>query len=166
MKHNKAWIDYCIQFHTYQDYFECHEILEEHWKEQTIRTKTDIWVGFIALAVALYHQRIQNYKGAKKLMIQAQHIFLKNSSLLPSFGFTESTFHLFIDEIKVNIENNKPFHPVALPFMEDYLQMLKLEHNLIIHSNMLTDKFLIYKHTLRDRSEVIATRKASLKRKE
>ncbi|MCD2486520.1 DUF309 domain-containing protein, partial [Staphylococcus aureus] len=48
----KAYIDYLVEFHATRDYFECHEILEEYWKEDPPKKRKRYWVGFIELAVA------------------------------------------------------------------------------------------------------------------
>ncbi len=61
----KAYIDYLVEFHATRDYFECHEILEEYWKEDPPKKRKRYWVGFIQLAVALYHHRRQNTAGQK-----------------------------------------------------------------------------------------------------
>lgn len=29
----EAYIEYLAEFHGSRDYFECHELLEEHWKK-------------------------------------------------------------------------------------------------------------------------------------
>lgn len=50
----KAYIEYLVHFHSDRDYFECHEILEEHWKQDG-RNKG--WLVLIQTAVAFYHYR-------------------------------------------------------------------------------------------------------------
>ncbi|PAD68333.1 hypothetical protein CHH83_14265, partial [Bacillus sp. 7586-K] len=31
--YDQEYIDFLVHFHCDRDYFECHEILEEHWKK-------------------------------------------------------------------------------------------------------------------------------------
>ncbi len=84
----KAYIDYLVEFHATRDYFECHEILEEFWKEDPPKKRKRYWVGFIQLAVALYHHRRQNTAGAKRLMansiriLQAEHRAVEDLGLI------------------------------------------------------------------------------------
>lgn len=49
----KAYIDYLVYFHGLRDYFECHEVLEEHWKKDDKAERKKYWVGLIQIAVAL-----------------------------------------------------------------------------------------------------------------
>lgn len=64
----KPYIDYLVYFHTNRDYFECHEVLEEHWKVADPRHRNVLWVGLIQVAVSLYHHRRSNYVGAERTM--------------------------------------------------------------------------------------------------
>ena len=38
MVYPEAYIEYLMYFHGNRDYFECHEVLEEYWKEVSPRT--------------------------------------------------------------------------------------------------------------------------------
>ena len=75
-----AYIDYLVQFQAVRDYFECHEILEEYWKQHPDSPYRETWVMLIQLAVSLYHHRRGNLRGAVKLMkgalrrYQAEHM--------------------------------------------------------------------------------------------
>ncbi|MFD2115859.1 DUF309 domain-containing protein [Paenibacillus yanchengensis] len=70
---------YLIQYHAVRDYFECHEVLEEYWKQQRQSSYAHVYQGLIQLAVAQYHERRGNYSGAIKLYKAAQ---LKLNTLL------------------------------------------------------------------------------------
>ncbi|WP_260405419.1 DUF309 domain-containing protein, partial [Paenibacillus sp. 598K] len=60
------YIQYLIEFHVTRDYFECHELLEEYWKEQPGDDPFyDTWVGLIQIAVSQYHHRRSNHRGAR-----------------------------------------------------------------------------------------------------
>lgn len=48
------------------DYFECHEVLEELWKQQTGEDR-QFTQGLIQIAVAIHHLKRNNEKGALKL---------------------------------------------------------------------------------------------------
>ncbi len=78
----KAYVAFLHEFHTTRDYFECHEILEEFWKEDPPDQRKKYWVGLIQLAVALYHQRRGNGKGAKRLISNSLHILDSDRNVL------------------------------------------------------------------------------------
>lgn len=54
------YIDYLIYFNRDQDYFECHEVLEELWLE---RDRDSLYKGLLQIAVGLYHFRNGNLRG-------------------------------------------------------------------------------------------------------
>lgn len=70
-----AYIQFLVHFHGDRDYFECHEILEEYWKETIKGDKQSIWVGLIMLAVSNYHFRRNNNSGAQRTLQKAISIF-------------------------------------------------------------------------------------------
>ncbi|MYL28620.1 MULTISPECIES: DUF309 domain-containing protein [Halobacillus] len=62
------YLEYLAHFHGTRDYFECHEVLEEHWKNTTPRSRQSVWVLLIQTAVAMYHDRRGNQNGAATLL--------------------------------------------------------------------------------------------------
>jgi uncharacterized protein len=61
-----------------EDFFECHEVLEELWAETDGEPKKYLQ-GLIQAAVALFHFGNENYGGAKKL-------YLSSTKLLNNYG--------------------------------------------------------------------------------
>ncbi|MBU5350781.1 DUF309 domain-containing protein [Paenibacillus silvae] len=59
------YIDYLIYFNRDQDYFECHEVLEELWLE---RDRDPLYKGLLQVAVGLYHYRNGNLRGGFKML--------------------------------------------------------------------------------------------------
>ncbi|WP_440118676.1 DUF309 domain-containing protein [Paenibacillus sp. QZ-Y1] len=59
------YIDYLVYFNRDQDYFECHEVLEELWLE---RNRDSFYKGLLQIAVGLYHFRNGNLRGAKMML--------------------------------------------------------------------------------------------------
>ncbi|MBW7457491.1 DUF309 domain-containing protein [Paenibacillus sepulcri] len=53
-----------------EDYFECHEVMEEMWLEEGRNT---LYQGLLQAAVGLHHWRNDNYSGAVKLFTQAEN---------------------------------------------------------------------------------------------
>ena len=54
-----------------EDFFECHEIIEELWSE-TLGEPKKFLQGLIQAAVALFHFGNENFGGAKKLYLSAR----------------------------------------------------------------------------------------------
>jgi predicted metal-dependent hydrolase len=55
-----------IRLFNEQDFFECHEVLEELWSE-TLGDEKKFYQGLIQAAVALFHFGNENLGGARKL---------------------------------------------------------------------------------------------------
>lgn len=160
-----AYIKYLVHFHGDRDYFECHEILEEYWKKED-KTKEDYWVGLIQIAVSLYHHRRRNYAGARKLMEKALKIVLNHQTEIESLGLHyESLIEMIKKRIK-DIQQCKEYVSIQLPIVDQELLNTCKEgcrrSNLIWgnESNLL-DNSLVHKHTIRDRSTIIAEREKS-----
>lgn len=60
-----------IRLFNEEDFFECHEVLEELWSEQQGESKKFVQ-GLIQAAVGLFHFGNENFGGAKKLYISAR----------------------------------------------------------------------------------------------
>ncbi|WP_349407623.1 DUF309 domain-containing protein [Pseudalkalibacillus sp. SCS-8] len=159
----KPYIDYLVHFHGLRDYFECHEILEEHWKSVPEDQAKKHWVGLIQIAVSLYHQRRKNYSGALRMMTSAANIIEKEQSEIEALGLDVDVLLLKLQERIVEIENQQPYESFNLP-IKDKTLLARLEKECEeknctfgIPSDM-DDDFLVNKHTLRDRQPVINER--------
>ncbi|MEY8744849.1 DUF309 domain-containing protein [Bacillales bacterium AN1005] len=62
------YIDYLIYFNRDQDYFECHEVLEELWLKCD---RDSFYKGMLQIAVGLYHFRNGNLRGARMMFQSA-----------------------------------------------------------------------------------------------
>ncbi|MFZ3588578.1 DUF309 domain-containing protein [Bacillus sp. DJP31] len=159
----QAYIDYLVHFHGDRDYFECHEVLEEYWKEDETGNRKKYWVAFIQIAVSLYHQRRGNYKGALRMMQNASLILREEKKAVIELGLDYEDLLVIIQSRVNEILNQQPYSSLFLPIQDE---------NLLIEchkgcqdrgfiwgtaSNLAND-YLINKHTLRDRNEVIAER--------
>lgn len=56
-----------IDLFNKQEFFDCHEVLEDVWRDQTEPERT-LTQGIIQIAVALYHAGRANFVGAEKLL--------------------------------------------------------------------------------------------------
>ncbi|MDF0726162.1 DUF309 domain-containing protein [Cytobacillus sp. S13-E01] len=167
----KAYLNYLIHFHGDRDYFECHEVLEEHWKEAQRAERKLYWVGLIQLAVGLYHQRRGNFKGAYRMMNNAIDIIKKERDSLTKLGLDyEELLSIVLKRVN-EIQNQVPYKSFTLPISDKKLLSTCIEScetkglTWGIDSD-ITDHYLVNKHMLRDRSEVINERERQKRLKE
>ncbi|MFC7441934.1 DUF309 domain-containing protein [Laceyella putida] len=64
----RLYIDFLYYFNVKQDYYECHEVLEELWLEEG---RERFYQGLLQVAVGLYHHKNGNRGGAVKLWMAA-----------------------------------------------------------------------------------------------
>ncbi|MFF3022994.1 DUF309 domain-containing protein [Gottfriedia sp. NPDC057948] len=151
---NERYIKYLCHFHFDQDFFECHEILEEQWKLELNHQYKKVWLGLIRLSVVLYHYRRRNFTGAKKLF---RHVitFSNDSNLLEMAGINPLRFQQIISDFQLNLQNETEFHPFALPINDQEL-IERYQNQKENYSSFTAD--LINKHSTRDRTDVISER--------
>ncbi|OMF38465.1 hypothetical protein BK133_01530 [Paenibacillus sp. FSL H8-0548] len=158
-----AYLLYLIEFHATRDFFECHELLEEYWKEYPEDPLTETWLGFIQLAVGLYHERRGNRRGAIKMLSQAERKLA--ASPLEELGIDKD--HLLKQLLprlsELQSDNETVYVDINLRITSTELlarcQQLCEECNLLWEKpSSLVDENIIHRHLRRDRSEVIAAR--------
>jgi len=159
----KAYITYLVEFHASRDYFECHELLEEYWKENPSDRFADTWVGLIQLAVGLYHERRGNVRGAVKMFMQAERRL--SAAPLDELGIDNDSLQ---KEIRSRLsylqaEGETPYTDINLQIVNDDVILLCKQicdqRGLIWGSpSPLDEEAIIHRHTKRDRSDVIAAR--------
>ena len=163
MRYPNEYIQFLIEFHGRRDYFECHEILEEYWKEHPPLARDSVWVGLIQIAVGLYHYRRDNLAGAARTLAKARQIVdlrAEETARLgldvPSLGDLLSSY---IKRIHAKTPYESPMLPIADPELASICEEECKRQSLVwgVSSN-LTDSQLIHRHTKRDRSDVIAER--------
>jgi predicted metal-dependent hydrolase len=169
-KYPQAFIDYLIYFHAERDFFECHEVLEEYWKEHPADPLASAYVGCIQVAVALYHQRRGNLAGAVKMLGSSLNNF-RDEDLL-QLGIEPVQFRAkLLVRLEQLADSRIPYSDFNIPLSDPKLEALCvelcIERKLVWQgSSDFTNTFLIHKHTLRDRSEVIAEREQSRQNKQ
>ncbi|MBI1730145.1 DUF309 domain-containing protein [Candidatus Acetothermia bacterium] len=73
MTHKKSQADWSlaldegIRLFNERHFFECHEVLEDAWREEEGPLR-DLYQGLIKLAVAFYHAERGNFEGAHKVL--------------------------------------------------------------------------------------------------
>ncbi|OIJ15920.1 hypothetical protein BKP35_02745 [Anaerobacillus arseniciselenatis] len=164
----KAYIDYLVYFHSFRDYFECHEALEEHWKQEGKANK--VWVGLIQLAVAMYHHRRGNFKGANKQLMGAIKILKEEKGKLSELGINETKLMDLLYAKQIEIKKQLPYYSLSIPLNDptviEYCKKNSQEKGRSWgEKNIKVSIELIDKHKLRDRSQIIEERKQQLNRK-
>ncbi|MEH7380851.1 DUF309 domain-containing protein [Bacillus sp. JJ1533] len=163
----QALIKYLIYFHCDRDYFECHEVLEDHWKEDPVHERKLYWVGLIQIAVSLYHYRRKNTAGASKMMKSALTICKKQRFELSQLGFHVDELIELLQKKLHDIDNGTPYESINLPLTDKTLLSTCISKATQSGKSWgktsdLSNEKLIHKHTIRDRSETIAERQKQL----
>ncbi|MCQ6273823.1 DUF309 domain-containing protein [Bacillus sp. V3B] len=166
----QEYINYLVHFHGNRDYFECHEILEDYWKKVDNGNKESIWVGFIQLAVANYHHRRGNFKGASRTIQKSLHIFSINKEELIRLGIEFTLLVKQMNEQLTHIENRQDYQSMTLPIYSKSLveecknRSLELNMQWCSESD-INDLQIVHRHVSRDRTSVINERKKALEKK-
>ncbi|WP_068609081.1 DUF309 domain-containing protein [Paenibacillus swuensis] len=165
----EAYIQYLIHFHTDRDFFECHEILEEYWKENPDDGNGDVWVGLIQLAVGLYHQRRGNLGGARKMLASSLHKL--TTFALNQWGIDADTFISSLQSRLVHLEEGSTGYedlnlPIADPGLLERCETQAKKKGWVWQtSSPMNDESIVQKHLVRDRSEVIRSRQAEIEKR-
>ncbi|UOY93851.1 DUF309 domain-containing protein [Ectobacillus sp. JY-23] len=167
----QAYIQYLIHFHGDRDYFECHEILEAYWKEKPKGQRDAYLVGFIQIAVSLYHYRRANMEGAKRMMQSALRILSGELHIMPTLGLDATQLIELLTETLHRMQTNEPYTDINLPLIaEDLKQLCDTECKKLGfiwgQSSNTANIYLINKHTLRDRTDVIAERNKQIQKRQ
>lgn len=166
-----AYLEYLVEYHAKRDYFECHEILEDYWKDHPESEFRETWVMLIQLAVSLYHQRRGNFKGAIKLMSGALRRFEVDHmyALGVDGGKMRNMMRTRLEKLEAN--PTLDYQDLDIPIIDQSLLTSCKELATRIGevwgqpSNM-EDEYLLNRHKLRDRTEVNKEREAAHIRKQ
>ena len=165
-------LEYYNEFIIKQDYFECHEIMEDAWKSKAAFSKEDDEIFFIQLSTAEYHYRRKNLYGARKIYGRAVRRLGERPFEHWKYGL-ESDIIPLVEERFSSI-GAKDFSPLHLPLTDDMLEALRVyampgcpadDFQRFIRALHKKDITLVQKHRLRDRSEIINVRNEKLRRK-
>ncbi|GEN85002.1 hypothetical protein SLU01_33140 [Sporosarcina luteola] len=154
------FLKFIVYFNRNQDYFECHEVLEEYWKSIPNYSKEHPLTAYILLATGLYHWRRSNFNGAYRTLLKAERRFLD----FPKFheAFTHGIDYVrLLDNTNQAVEKVKkaePFSSFQLSLNSDELNALVDETAASMHLLPLNSDTVIHKHMLRDRNDILAER--------
>lgn len=163
----QAYLEYLVQFHAERDYFECHEILEEYWKSAPPAQREAVWVGLIQIAVGLYHQRRGNLEGARKMLASALQIIRQYPQKVRQLGLDGPALAKLLAQRLEELNAGAAYRSMNLPIRDEalrqaYEQACAVRNAPVGRDSDLSDHYLMNKHTLRDRSEVLAERNRQL----
>ena len=121
MEYPKAYIIFLVHFHGDRDYFECHEILEEHWKKMEPKNRISHWVGLIQIAVAVYHERRGNRRGAIRTIDKAINNLAFNLNKLKQLGFDVDKLFILLQQTRERMDTGMPHESINLPLIDNQL---------------------------------------------
>jgi uncharacterized protein len=149
------FMQFVTYFNEHEDYFECHEVLEEYWKEIAPKDKTHPLTALILLATGMYHWRRDNLSGAERSLSKSIDRIQVNEE---SAFFEGIHIHHVVKNIQHALEfvqQKKSFEPFQIQIVSQNLKdAIDTQPALI----PLIGDHLIHKHMLRDRSEILKAR--------
>ncbi|MCA0970292.1 DUF309 domain-containing protein [Halobacillus litoralis] len=150
----QAYIDYLAHFHGTRDYFECHEVLEEYWKDTDPENRQSPWVFLIQMAVGFYHHRQENFKGAKKLVNRCLLFLDYPDTDLTPLGIDEQRLETLLREELQLVQSLMPYKSPLIPLKDEALQQLVYdrckEWDVMFGEPSPSEDAIVYKHKLRN----------------
>ena len=160
---DSKFVHFIKEFNETKDYFECHELLEDYWKEVAPRQKVHPLAALILLSTSMYHWRRGNYLGASRTMNSS--ITRMKETIHSPFFETLNIDKLLEDTANAyqSIQDHKPFS--AFQIVVQHESLLNLIQELTVEQEE-NQHFLIHKHMLRDRTEILEEREKQKKRRD
>ncbi|TLS53213.1 DUF309 domain-containing protein [Paenibacillus antri] len=158
----EAYVRFLAHYQGDRDFFECHELLEEYWKEHPDSPYRDAWVGLIQAAVGMYHYRRGNTAGAVKSFEGS----LRRSSpeRLGALGIDAELWLERLTETLRAARAGEPYKDVDLPVADAALEAEARAACEALGAkwgdpSRMEDPELLHRHARRDRSGVIEARR-------
>lgn len=162
--YNPSFVQFLTYFNGNEDYFECHEVLEEYWKDIAPRQRKHILVGLIQLATGMYHWRRGNFKGASTILKKSRHSIIEHASSPYLEKLDVAQLLVQIENAEKSILDQQDFRSFPISITDSSLNNIVLTEieDLIV----LDASFIMNKHKLRDRSEVLQERADAISRRQ
>ncbi|HSJ38485.1 MAG TPA: DUF309 domain-containing protein [Planococcus sp. (in: firmicutes)] len=161
--HHPLFIQYIIHFNSNEDYFECHEVCEEYWKDVAPKDKMHPLAGWIQMAVGMYHWRRSNFPGALRSFIRAKDK-LSDAGIWTE-GFDSEILTIQLSDSIEAVTARREFTSYRLPVISDELAQAVSHYMAENPTDLLDTHFLMHKHRLRDRTSIINLREQKKRRK-
>lgn len=154
--HHPYFVKFIVYFNENQDFFECHEVLEDYWKSSPNRTKEHPLVAYILLATSLYHWRRDNTVGAKRSITKANDKFKIMLNLYPNYTGSINFNKLLedIDKSIARMTTGQTFKPFTIEVICPKLKRKITDMLPTLDLLPLGSDAVIHKHMLRDRSDI------------
>lgn len=167
----QAYIEFLATYYGSRDFFECHDIMEDYWKEQGASRYAGCWLVFIRLSVACYHARRGNWSGARKMMAKAAEEI--DAARMSELGIDGNALALLLRKTAEAWREtvNPVYHDIALPFTD---AALEAEGQRICRERgwrwgTPSDQIeadIVHRHLTRDRTAVVEARRLAAARKQ
>ncbi|MDS9470784.1 DUF309 domain-containing protein [Sporosarcina pasteurii] len=154
------FVKFIVYFNKNQDFFECHEVLEEYWNTFPGRTKEHPLTGYILLSTGLYHWRRGNRIGALRTLKKAKDKFNIISERYIDYteGIDFPSLYSHVKKSIDEIEREQPFASFSISVTSPKLHALVEAEEPLMKLLPLESDAIIHKHILRDRTEIIRLR--------
>lgn len=155
--HHPLFVQFMVYFNDNQDYFECHEVLEEYWKSIPASDKNHPLTAYILLATGMYHWRRGNFAGAIRTLRKVKRkLPVFSADYTEEIDFQQLVAH--VNYTVDRVEKELPFESFSFTITSSTLRA-KIE---IAQQSMTLLSFgseaVIHKHMLRDRSDILRER--------
>lgn len=159
------FVNFIVYFNSNQDYFECHEVLEEYWKSIPDSDKDHPLTAYILLSTGMYHWRRGNKPGASRTLYKAMTKFPTYISNYPVYT-EEIDFDQLVNDVTKAVNRlgqDLPFESFPLTILSASITDLasKLEQSMTLLP--FGSDAVIHKHMLRDRSDILREREEKKK---
>lgn len=138
------FIAFLVQYNHIEDYYECHELLEDLWVEGQIHTKIHPLPMLILIATGHYHYRRGNRVGAIRTLSNAIHRFEE----IPDDFKQQVPIHWgeWITALQLQLDVWKkqgPFQTTPIPISSDVQPLVERTR---LHTVQPPKESLIHKH--------------------
>ncbi|WP_336761027.1 DUF309 domain-containing protein [Paenibacillus sp. USHLN196] len=133
--YESLYIDYLIYFNRDQDYFECHEVLEELWLE---RDRDSLYKGLLQIAVGLYHFRNGNLRGGS-MMLQSSVDLLEpypDTTLGINLGVLVQEVKELVKELSESNARSVTYRDLSIRIVDEVLEEEILRRSLELKPNI------------------------------
>lgn len=99
-----------------RDYFECHEVLEEIWIEDTnCTTKNHPAIPLLQFSVALLHWKRENHSGAFKVFQNSLEHLKDSRNDVDRLGVDSTKLRELTEVLMIEIEKKSEYRSVEIP---------------------------------------------------
>lgn len=116
MKNKKRYLKFIEVFQNERDFFECHEILEDVWVEETkCETRKHVAINLLLISVGLLHWRNKNFKGSVQVLENSLNNYEEVSFLIEELGIDSKELKDMIQDTISKIKKQKDYEELYLP---------------------------------------------------